>query len=310
MNPTGPAKPFRLERSLLSVPAINPKLFAKAIASDADVIMLDCEDSVAENDKAAARANCIQALMDFEWREAGKTILVRINDLTTPFAYRDVIEVVEAAGPRLDGLMLPKTRDEQHISFLDCLLDQIEKHKGYQHKIHIEALIETVHGVANIQNIAAASERLEALHFGAGDFAASCGSRTVSIGGLPEGYPGDPCLPAMHAIVVACRMNGLRPIDSAYGDFKDIEGYIASLRRAAVLGFEGKWAIHPSQIEYANREMTPSPEQIQKAKLILEKMREAEAEGRAAVNLDGEMIDVASVRMAEVLVSQFNTKIP
>ena len=290
---SGPAPKFRLERSLLSVPAINPRLFAKAIASQADVIMLDCEDSVAENDKAEARRNCIQALMDFDWQASGKTVLVRINDLSTRFAYRDVIEIVESAGGRLDGLMLPKTKDEQHISFLDYLLSQVEQNLNLQKRIHIEALIETVHGVANIQKIAAASDRLEALHFGAGDFAASCGSRTVSIGGLPDGYPGDPTLPAMQAIVIACRMNGLRPIDSAYGDFKDIEGYVASLRRAAVLGFEGKWAIHPSQIEYANREMTPSPEQIQKARLILEKMQEAEAEGRAAVNLDGEMIDVA-----------------
>ena len=299
-----PARPFRLARSVLSVPAIAPALFPKALASKADVVMLDCEDSVAPADKAAARANCIAALNAFDWRAGRKTIMVRMNALDTPFAYRDVVDIVEAAGERLDCIMLPKAGSAADIYFVDCLLTQIEQAMGYRGTIGLEALIETARGAMHVNQIAAASPRLEALHFGAGDFAADCGAMTVSIGGGGDDYPGLPFLAVMQSIVIACRAHGLRPIDSAYGNFNDQDGYLAALKRAAMLGFEGKWAIHPSQIQPANTAMSPPAEQVKKARRIVQSLADAATQGRAAVNLDGEMVDLASVRMAQQIVAK------
>ena len=294
-----PEREFRLQRSVLSVPAINPRLFEKALGSNADYIMLDCEDSVASTDKPQARINVIAALKEIDWESKGKTLMVRVNGLDTHFNYRDVVDIVEQGGSAIKSIMLPKVGCASDIYYLDCLLTQIESARGLSQPIGVEGMIESVLGAANVNEIAGASDRLQALHFGAGDFAASCGAHTVNIGGLHADFPGDPWHPVLQDLVVACRANGLRPIDSAFGDFHDEDGYIASAKRAAALGFSGKWAIHPSQIDLANEVMTPSPEVVDHAKRVLDAMLQAERGGRGAVTLDGKMIDIASIRMAQ-----------
>jgi citrate lyase subunit beta/citryl-CoA lyase len=294
---------FRPQRSVLSVPAINPALFPKALSSDADYVMLDCEDSVSAAEKPRARRNTIAAAREFDWQGHGKTLMVRINGPDTHFMYRDLVDIMEAAGGHIHSVMLPKAGRAADIQMLDCLLSQIESACGIGHCIRIHALIESARGGLAVADIAAASSRLEALHFGAGDFAASCGARTVQIGGLNPEFPGDPWHPVLQLMVMACRANGLQPIDSAYGDFSDTHGYLAAARRAAALGFSGKWAIHPSQIALANQVMTPTPEEVAEARAVLEAMAEARRDGRGAVSLDGKMLDVASIRMAQNVVA-------
>lgn len=294
---------FRLQRSVLSVPAINSRLFLKSLNSDADCIMFDCEDSVAINDKQQARQNVVAALGEFDWRGQRKTSIVRINGPDTAFMYRDLIDVVEQSGENIDTIMVPKVSCAADIYMIDRLLNQVEQSSTIRHKIGIEALIETASAAIAVNEIAVASNRLEALHFGAGDFAASCGARIVEIGGLTEYFPGEPWHPVMQSIVLACRANGLRPIDSAYGDYSDSEGYIASARRAAALGFSGKWAIHPSQIPLANEVMTPSGDEVKQARKILGAMEQAAQSGMGAATLDGRMVDVASIRMAQNIVA-------
>lgn len=296
-------RPFRLERSVLSVPAVSPALFPKALAGEADCIMLDCEDSVPTEAKEAARENVIDAVRELDWAAAGKTLMVRINGPDTRFMYRDLVEIVEAAGQGIHCIMLPKVDSAADIHMLDRLLSQIESAVGIPHRIGIEALIETAAGGLAVGEIAAAGSRLEALHFGAGDFAASCGARTVKIGGLHPDFPGDPWHPVLQMMVMACRANGLRPVDSAYGDYTDTDGYLAAARRAAALGFCGKWAIHPSQVGLANRVMSPTREEIARAHAVLEAMESAEGEGRGAVSLEGRMVDIASIRMARNVVA-------
>ncbi len=297
------SQPFRLERSLLSVPAINPGLYPKALAGEADCIMLDCEDSVAPGDKVAARKNVVLGLNELDWSSGGKTVMVRINGPDTPYMYRDLVDILESAGAHIHCIMLPKVDSAGDIHMLDRLLTQIETAVGIPHRIGIEALIETAAGGLAMSSIAAASSRLEALHFGAGDFAASCGARTVNIGGLNPDFPGDPWHPVLQMMVMACRANGLRPVDSAYGDFSDREGYLAAARRAAVLGFSGKWAIHPSQVKLANDVMTPTKDEVADARAVLDAMDQAETEGRGAATLDGKMVDIASIRMARNIVA-------
>lgn len=297
-----PTREFRLQRSVLSVPAINTRLFEKALHSSADYIMLDCEDSVAPADKPRARSNVITALKEIDWDASGKTLMVRVNGLDTHYNYRDIVEIVEQGGNAIKSIMLPKAGCASDIYVLDCLLTQIESAKKLNNKIAIEALIESVHGAANVKEIAAASDRLQALHFGAGDFAASCGARTISIGGLHPDFPGDPWHPVLQDLVIACRANGLRPIDSAFGDFQDRDGYLASAKRAAALGFSGKWAIHPAQIELANQVMTPPANVVSQAQMVLEAMQKAQQARKGAVTLDGKMIDIASIRMAQNIV--------
>ncbi len=297
-----PLIPFRAQRCLLSVPAIKPILFEKALASDADCIMLDCEDSVADADKSRARRNVINALTAVDWDNRGKTVVVRINGIDTDHMYRDVIEIVEQAGEVIHSIMLPKANRSADIYMLEKLLQQIESQKDLARPIGIEAIIESAEAVQNLPSIAAASSRLQALHFGAGDFAASCGARTVDIGGLNEDFPGDPWHPVMQAIVLACRANGLRPIDSAYGDFKDRKGFLLAAKRAAALGFSGKWAIHPDQIPLVNQVMTPTPEEVEEAKAVLEAMDNAASNGMGAARIGGKMIDIASIKMARNIV--------
>jgi citrate lyase subunit beta/citryl-CoA lyase len=292
----------RLQRSELAVPGSQPAFFSRAADSEADTVFLDLEDAVAPADKERARENVIRALLEIDWRERGKTICVRVNGIDTHYMYRDVVDVVEQAGHRLDILLVPKVGVPADVYMVDALLTQIEEARGIAHRIGIEALIETALGMAHVEAIAQSSRRLEALHFGVADFAASVRARTVSIGGLNPDYPGDQWHAAISRLVTACRAFGLRALDGPYGDFKDAEGYLAAARRAAALGCDGKWAIHPSQIPLANEVFSPPPEEVRRAQRVLEALEEAAREGRGAAALDGRMIDAASARMANNIV--------
>jgi malyl-CoA/(S)-citramalyl-CoA lyase len=292
----------RLQRSELAVPGSNPGMFAKALDSAADYIFLDLEDAVAPGDKNQARLNVIGALQEHDWRGRGKTVCVRINGIDTHYMYRDVVDVVEQAGTRLDTILIPKVGVPADVYLVDALLTQIEEANVVPHRIGIDVLIETALGMANVEAIAQSSRRLEAMHFGVADYAASCRARTVVIGGLNPDYPGDQWHAALSRMIVACRAYGLRPIDGPFGDFKDPDGYRLAARRAAALGIEGKWAIHPSQIALANEVFSPPPAEVDRAKRILSALDDAAREGKGAAQLDGRMIDAASARMAQNIV--------
>ena len=292
----------RLHRSELAVPGSRPELFEKAAASRADYVFLDLEDAVAPDEKEAARRNVIEALRGVDWRGSGKTVSVRINGLDTHYMYRDLIDVVEQAGAHLDTILVPKVGVPGDVYTVDALLTQIEQAMGLSHRIGVEALIETALGMANVEAVAASSPRLEALHFGVADYAASCRARTISIGGLNPDYPGDQWHSALSRMLVACRANGLRAIDGPFGDFGDPDGFVAGARRAAALGYDGKWAIHPAQIDLSNDVFTPPEAEVDQARRVLEALEEAAAAGRGAAQLDGRMIDAASARMAQNVV--------
>ncbi len=307
----------RLNRCELSVPGSSPKLFEKAAKGAADVIFLDLEDAVAPDDKPAARKNVIQAIGGVDW--GTKTLSVRINGLDTHYMYRDVVDVLEQGGERLDLIMIPKVGTAADVYALDMLVTQIETAVGRKKRIGFELIIETALGMANIGDIAAASPRNESLHFGVADYAASTKARTTQIGGPNPAYAvltdpdesggrmvhwGDMWHYATARMVVAARANGLRPIDGPFGDFNDDDGYRAQANRAGVLGCEGKWAIHPKQIPVANEVFTPSEAEVTKARRILEAMEAAQKAGQGAVSLDGRLIDIASIRQAEALVKQ------
>lgn len=305
----------RANRSQLSVPASNRRFLEKATGSAADIIMFDLEDSVPVADKARARASLIEALHDLDW--GARTLSVRINGLDTPFMYRDVVDVIEQAGDKLDLVMVPKVGTAADVYTVDVLLTQIETAQGRDRRLGIEVLIESALGLQNVDAIAGASRRLESIHFGPGDFAASVGARTMTIGGPHPGYAvltdsdtagnrvshwNDMWHYPLARIAVAARAHGLRPIDGPYADYRDEAGFRAAATRTAVLGFEGKWVIHPSQIALANEVFCPSPDEIDKARRILAAMADAGAGGHGAVTLDGRMIDIASIRQAEALV--------
>ena len=293
----------RLHRSELAVPGSSPKMFEKAITSNADVIFLDLEDAVSPQDKIPSRQNIIKAIKEMNWKEKGKTISIRINSLDTHYMYRDVIEIVEEVGEKIDTILIPKAGSASDVYMVDCLLAQIEDNKKFKNKIGIECLIETALGMSNIKEIAKSSKRLEALHFGVADYAASLKARTVIIGGLNPDYPGDQWHHGLSQLVMTCRAYGLRAIDGPFGDFNDKEAYIASAKRAAAIGFDGKWAIHPSQIDLANEVFSPPEKEVNKAIRILEELEKAAKEGKGAAQLDGRMIDAASARMAENVVN-------
>ena len=301
----------RLQRSELAVPGSSPEMFEKALNSKADYIFLDLEDAVSPMDKVTARQNVIKALKDIDWRKKGKTISVRINSPDTHYMYKDLVDIVEEVGERLDTILLPKAGTASDVYMIDCLLTQIETNKKLKNKIGIECLIETALGMSNIKEIAKSSERLEALHFGVADYAASLRARTVVIGGLNPNYPGDQWHHGLSQLVMTCRAYGLRAIDGPFGDFNDPDAYIEAAKRGAAIGIEGKWAIHPSQIELANKVFSPPSSEVTKAKRILEELDKAAKAGKGAAQLDGRMIDAASARMAENIVNidkQINKK--
>ena len=293
-----PLKKQRLQRSELAVPGSNPSMIEKAAESDVDVVFLDLEDAVAPPEKVQARSNIIQALNDIDWKAKGKTMCIRINGLDTHYMYRDVVEIVEQAGQHLDTILVPKVGVPGDLYTVETMVSQIEEAMGFTHQIGLEALIETALGMANVEAIAAAPGRLEAMHFGVADYAASNRARTVVIGGLNPDYPGDQWHFALSRMTVACRAYGLRAIDGPFGDFNDPDGYILAAKRAAALGIEGKWAIHPSQIAMANDVFSPPEAEVTRARNIIKALREAEAAGNGAASLDGKMIDAASERMA------------
>lgn len=294
---------MRVQRSTLAVPGSNPTMIEKAADSAADCIFLDIEDAVAPDDKERARRNIIEALNDIDWKARNKTMSVRINGLDTHYMYRDVVDVMEQAGHKLDMVMIPKVGVPADVYMVEALLNQIEMARGYKNRVGIEALIETPLGMANVEAIAAMPSRLEALHFGVADYAAFNKARTVNIGGLHPDYPGDQWHFALSRMTVACRAYGLRPIDGPFGDFSDEAGYRAAAKRGAALGIEGKWAIHPSQIKLANDEFSPLDGEVDRARRILAALKEAAAAGKGAASLDGKMIDAASERMAKNVIA-------
>ncbi len=293
----------RLQRSELAVPGSSPEMFEKALNSKADYIFLDLEDAVSPMDKITARQNVIKGLKELNWKEKGKTISVRINSPDTHYMYKDIIDIVEEVGDKLDTVLLPKAGTASDVYMIDCLLTQIETNKKLKNKIGIECLIETALGMSNIKEIAKSSERLESLHFGVADYAASLRARTVVIGGLNPDYPGDQWHHGLSQLVMTCRAYGLRAIDGPFGDFNDPDAYVEAAKRGAAIGIEGKWAIHPSQIELANKVFSPPSSEVTKAKRILEELDKAAKAGKGAAQLDGRMIDAASARMADNIVN-------
>ena len=308
LQPTPPARPNRCQ---LFGPGSNTKLFAKMAASAADVINLDLEDSVSSSDKDSARANVIEAINTIDWNT--KTLSVRINSLDTPYWYRDVVDVLEQAGDRLDQIMIPKVGNAADIYAVDALVTAIETAKGRTKRINFEVIIESAAGLVNVNEIAASSPRMVAMSLGAADYAASMGMQTTGIGGTQDNYYmlhgatrhySDPWHLAQTAIVAACRTHGILPVDGPFGNFSDDEGYRAQSRRSATLGMVGKWAIHPKQIGLANEVFTPSAEAVAEAHEILTAMAQATANGEGATVYKGRLVDIASIKQAEVIVRQ------
>jgi malyl-CoA/(S)-citramalyl-CoA lyase len=296
---------MRLERSMLFVPAARWPMIEKAARSGADAVCIDLEDSVPVDEKVASRSNAIRAFRELDFGR--RTRMLRINGLDTPFAYRDVIEVVEAAGGRMDLIMLPKAGSAKDVSFVDTLLTQIEANCGFSRRIAIEAQIETAEGFLSAREIGASSPRLEALIFGPGDYSASMQMPSSGIGELDEhdqAYPGHRWHAVMHAIVAASRVNGLRCLDGPYAAFKDAPGFERSCRIARSMGFDGKQCIHPGQLEAANAIFTPAPDEVARAERVVAAYEKAATEGRGAASLDGRMIDAANIRMARFVLDK------
>ena len=274
---------------------------SKAVALPADEIMLDLEDGVALEEKEDARAKIIRSLVDYDW--GGRVRAYRINGLATPFAYRDIIEVVEEAGTSIDVVVIPKVEKAADVQFVDLLVSQIELRMGLKKRIALEASIETALGMLNVREIAFASPRLEALVFGVADYGASL---TMPSGGLSghgdaeEQYPGHRWHFPLSRVVMAAKAAGLAAIDAPYGDFKDSTGLKKSCQIAASLGYDGKWAIHPDQLEMVNAAFTPSDDDISLARRILQAYRRAEAAGEGATAVDGKMVDGGSIRLARI----------
>ena len=280
-------------------------------ASAADVINLDLEDSVAPSDKDEARKNIIAATHDVDW--GAKFLSVRINGLDTPYWYRDVVDLLENASDRLDQIMIPKVGSAADVYAVDALVTSVEAAKSRAKPISLEVIIETSAGISHVEEIATSSPRLQAMSLGAADFAASMGMQTTGIGGTQENYYmhrdgekywSDPWHWAQAAIVAACRTHGVLPVDGPFGDFSDDEGFRAQALRSATLGMVGKWAIHPKQVALANEVFTPSEAAVNEAREILAAMEEAQRTGSGAAVYKGRLVDIASVRQAEVIVRQ------
>ena len=286
---------MRLRRCELSTPGSNEKMIQKALASPADVVFLDLEDAVAPNQKVEARAKVIAALKTADWGR--KTRAVRMNNIETEYAYQDVIELAEQAGDVLDVIIIPKVKAARDVFWVDTLLTQIELRLRRKRKIALECLIEEVEALINVEEIARSSPRLEAIIFGPGDFSASQGVRMTTIGGSVTTYPGDIWHYARSKIVVAARAAGIDAIDGPYADFRHPEGYREEAIRSSTMGFVGKWAIHPSQIDIANEIFSPTTAEVERARRLEAAYAKAEEEGLGAVTFEGVMIDAASVRI-------------
>jgi citrate lyase subunit beta/citryl-CoA lyase len=292
------ARAYRLRRSCLAVPGSSRRFIDKARGLPCDEVFLDLEDAVAPGAKAAARGTVIDALSSGDW--GGKLRAVRVNDARTPWAYRDVIEVVEGAAANLDAIVLPKVIGPADVSWLDLLLTQLESALGQPAgRIGIEAQIEDASGLAAVDAIAAASPRLEALVFGPADFMASLGMRSLQVGAQPAGYQGDAFHYPLLRILIAARSRGLMAIDGPYARIADLAGLEQSATGAAALGYDGKWVVHPGQIDTVNEAFTPAADEYDRAELILEAYEYyTGTEQRGAATLDGEMIDEATRKLA------------
>ena len=298
---------MRAPRSVLAVPASNLEMAGKALASAADAVFLDLEDAVVPDEKASARGKIVSALRELDWRD--RETLYRANALDTPYFYRDVIEVAEEAGERLDGIIIPKVQRPADLHVAATLLSQIELSVGLEAgKIKLEAQIESAAGLADIDAISRATDRLEALHFGPGDFAASLRMPYRSIGAMDEWdevYPGHRFHYAMQRIVVAARTAGLRAVDGPLADYRDEEALRRSSLLTRSLGFDGKWCIHPAQIPLVNEVFSPTDEEIEWAKKVVGAYEEA---GAGAISVDGQMIDAASIKMARTTLDRVPDK--
>jgi citrate lyase subunit beta/citryl-CoA lyase len=292
---------IRPRRSCHSVPGSSERFIAKAAQLPADQIFLDLEDSVAPNEKDNARGQVIAALREIDFGD--KAVVFRVNGTDTPYYYRDLIDVVEAAGDQLDAVMLPKVRTPGDVEMTDKLLTQIELAKGYPvGAIGIEAQIEDATGLVACEAIAQASPRMETLIFGPGDYSAAIGIPITTIGGTPEHYPGDHLNYLYSRIVVAARAAGILAIDGPYAAIKDEDGLRARARLVRALGLDGKWTIHPAQIDIVNETFTPSREEWERAEAMLAAYEQATTgDGRGAAMFEGEMIDEANRKMAERL---------
>ncbi len=306
-----PAPVARPNRCQLFGPASRPAIFEKMAASAADVVNLDLEDSVAPDDKAEARKNAIQAIGDIDW--GTKTLSVRINGLDTPYWYRDVVDLLEQGSDRLDQIMIPKVGCAEDLYAVDALVTAVERATGRTKPLGFEVIIESAAGISHVEAIAAGSPRLRAMSLGAADFAASMGMQTTGIGGTQENYYmhhagqkywADPWHWAQAAIVAACRTHGVLPVDGPYGDFSDDDGFRAQALRSATLGMVGKWAIHPKQVALANEVFTPTEAAVTEAREILAAMDEAKRSGQGATVYKGRLVDIASIKQAEVIVKQ------
>lgn len=296
----------RLERSELFVPASRWPMIEKAAASAADAVCIDLEDAVAPAEKEAARANVIRAFRELDF--GPRLRVYRINGLETPFAYRDLIDVVEAVGERVDLVMVPKVSGPEDVAFVDRLLSQIALARGQSRRIAIEAQIETARGFLYAREVAAASSRLEALIFGPGDYAAALRAPLASIGERDEHdalYPGHRWHAVMHTIVAAARANGLRCLDGPFAGLQAPEELERAARVARAIGFDGKQCIHPLQLEIVNRVFAPPAAEVAWAEAVLRAYAAAVAQGRGAVSLDGKMIDAANIRVAQLIVEQY-----
>ncbi|MET0295418.1 MAG: CoA ester lyase [Phenylobacterium sp.] len=286
-------RPLRLRRSQLSVPGVSEKMIAKAATSAADHVFLDLEDAVAPSMKAGARKTIVEALNGRDWGK--KTRCVRVNDVTTEWCHQDVIEVVEGAGPNIDTIMLTKAMRAADVQFVSLLLDQLEQKLKLKRRIGLEVLIEETAGLQNVEEIAAASPRLECLIFGMGDYSASQQMNLRGWGG--EGYPGDVFHYPRFRIAMAARAAGLDPVDGPFANFKDEEGFRREARNAFMLGFVGKWAIHPAQIAPALEIYSPTDKEVTRARELAAAYDKALSEGLGSVNVNGTMVDAASIRI-------------
>ncbi len=295
----------RLERSVLLVPASNWSMIQKTATARADAVCIDLEDAGAPDEKEASRANVVRAYRELDFGD--KLRMFRMNGLDTHFAYRDLVEIVEAAGDRIDLIVIPKVNRPEDVYVVETLLGQIESYKKYSRPIGIEALIETALGCVNIREIAACSERLEGFVYGPGDYAASVRMPMESIGELDENdriYPGHRWHHVMHSIVSAAKAYNKRAVDGPFAGIKNPEGLVQACKIGRAMGFDGKWCIHPSQIETVNQTFVPSEKEIGWARMVLDEYEAALREGRGAISVKGKMIDVASLRMCRAIVER------
>ncbi len=289
----------RPERSVLATPGSNPRMIAKALASDADVIMIDLEDAVAPDAKVAARADVAQALREGDWRGRPRTF--RMNALDTPWFVHDLVEVIATADGLVDLIVVPKVNRSEDVQTVETILASLEAAAGVQNAIGLETQIESAAGLAHCEVIATASPRVESLVFGPGDYAASVRMPLAAIG-MPDrwdtDYPGHRWDYPLHRILVAARAAGIRAIDGPYADFRDHDGFRRSCLTARALGYDGKWCIHPDQIPIANEVFSADDAEISWAREVLTANTEAEREGRGSFALNGQMVDAATLRMA------------